>query len=638
MVDSFAMFHQIATVRKRLGLGRKYWVCGLAAVGAGVCPCPAQSIAGDEVTITIEQLMDRIVERDPGLAQLRREVLEAELDIERAYPWDEPEVRLRYGNASRAAVPDPYQEVRQETITQRGSTLAERTGTGVERVTERRDDISPTPGDPRQPSASESIEASSSFVERERESRNFAETTTRTTIRDVTPGSRSTVIRERTVETVREDYTQRADLAEGVRGVETRTPDRPVNLPAGADPLDFVPTRFTADTQSREQRADQGQERTQLVEERVEEQSYGYDPYEGSEDYEVELRFRPPHPWEMKARRERARADAAGAAFALESAERALRLEVQALYLELQFADRELALLRRGEEWVARELALSRELLAAGETTLGEMADLEVAAFKARRDRTAREAEFLRGRDALAARAGLPQPEVLQVSGPLAVPVYRPEELQLERLLPVAMDLHQGLGMLAALQRGLREEMAIVRSQRIPWFSLVSASYTYETRYSGKYRDEYDILVGVEIPIFAWFQKDDRLLTRQLEWAQEDEQIAEERMRLELERGIARLRQRVAADREERAEHEALRARLEQGLQDLPEANLTARRERLTLQRALLDLEERALELEQDRALETLALEFVLGARLAEVMGPADEESASVPGAEGPQG
>ena len=607
---------------------------GLASAGLPGVGYFVQIAVAQDVSIPFEQLLDRIVERDPRIAELRRSVLEAELAVGRAYEWQEPEVRLSYANTSRSAVPGPYQEIREETITQRGTSLDEGVRTGTERSTERRVDRSPRAGDPLQPSASETIGSSSSYTEGQRETRDFVETTTRRTIREVTPGSRSTVIRQRTEESVREDYTDRATSSGRELGLETRTPDGA----SGADPQNFAQTRFSADTRSQEQLTDQGVERTRLVEERVEEQTHSRDPFEGSEDYEVELRVRPPNPWEMRARREQARAGASGAAFALEAAERLLRLEVQALFLELQFAVRELDLLRRAEEWSQREVALNQELMAAGETSLGDVADRQVNAFQLRRDRAALEAEFLRGRDALAARAGLPQPESIGVDGPLAVPAYRPEELESQRLLPAILDLHEGLGRLATLQRGLQQELSIVHAQRIPWFSVVSASYRYETRYGDKYRDEYQFMVGVEIPIFAWFKDDDHHLTRQLEWARGDEATAEERIRLELDRGIERLQRRALTDRAEQADHQALRDRLQQAIQDLPESNLMARRQRLILQRAILDLEESSFELERDRAMETLAFEMAMGARLAEVLGLAADEPNPNPEAEGSQG
>lgn len=577
-----------------------------AIVGPGLF---AQSTDAQDTKVTLQHLMDRVVERDPDLAALRRSVLQAQLDVDRVMPWREPEIRLSYGNVGRSAIPEPYQEIRNETITQRGSSLNQQSRSGADSSTEQRFEDG----------NSETRQQTTTFGEREMERSSFSSTTTRNTVRDITPGSQSTLIREQVTETTTENYRDGVEAQGSARSSEGRTP--------GGNST----TRIDSTTQGREQFEDNGQERTQVVEERVEERIHGIDPFDGRENYGIELRVTPPNPWERKARTAQAQSGLDEAAFALQAAERAVRLDVQAQYLALQFAERELDLLRRLETWADDEVALREELLAAGQTDVGRVANRQTDAFQAHRRRLAAEAAFGRARDELATRAGLEQPASIRVDGPLAVTAFRPDELSLKELLPAAVEIQRDQGMLESIQRSLEQELAIQRSQRIPWFSVLSASYDYETRYGSKYRDQYQFMVGLEVPVFAWFRKDDRLLTQQLEWADETAAVAEDQIRLALQHKIKRIQRRAEADQLADKEYEALHDRFTEALANLPKAGLSAREQRMSLQGALLNLEQRAFELEQDRVLETLGLEQILGARLADVLGGIDP-------AEGPHG
>ena len=399
-----------------------------------------------------------------------------------------------------------------------------------------------------------------------------------------------------------------------------RAPTQPI--PAGADPDDFAATRFGVNGSSDRSTATRGVETSQVVEQRIEDQTYSRDAYEGSDDYSIELRLYPSHPLEQRARRGRARADTRIAEYAAETRARDIAQGVRASFVDLQLLDREQQLLEQQIDELNRVMSFQKDLYEAGRTGIDRYADSRVDAIDARLDRDALRVKADTLRDRLAARAGLTDPTRIDLSGGIAVTRVRPADLDRDRLVDAAWLRRRELGLLEAEDHRLAQDIAFTRAGRTPWLSLLSGRYTYQERYGGKYRDEYSVVAGVTVPVFRWFDDDGALLRKSRESLSREAQILRERIELDVAHALRRLdraRTNLSAYADE---HLAFRRQLQATLDTLPDDVPAARDQRAGLGRTLVTLQARELDLTRAYAEAVLALEDVLGASVDEVLHP----------------
>ena len=570
--------------------------------------------------VGLEALIRLVQQRDPELAARRREAIEVDAEGTRDLRPRDPEIRIGYASSSHAAVPDPYTETREETITRQETRSTQTALTGSERDRERRTDTSPVPGDPLQPNASELRTSSATFSERERESETASSTLRRTRVREVIPGRRSTTTRETIYESGRESFREDATRSQRLAGAERQDPGQ--SVPPGGDPNDFAATQFRFDGSSDRSISARGVETSRAVEQRIEEEVYGRDPYEGSDDYWIELRLYPSHPFQQRAIRERARADVRVTEQEAEIRAQEIAHEVRTLFVELQLLDRETRLLESRIDALNREVALRRGLFETGQTGFDRYADSQVDAIDARLDRDAIRVEADALRDLLAARAGLADPGRIALDGEIAALRDLPADLDTDRLVDAAWQHRRELGRLAAEDDRLAQDLARARAERIPWLNLISGRYTYEERYGDKYRDEYSVMAGVTVPVFPWFGGERALLRRSREYLARDIEVLRRQIELDVTHALRRLertRTDIAAFADE---HLAFRAQLQTARDTLPADLVSAREQRLRLDQASVTLQTRELDLTRAHAEAVLALEAVLGTPVPQALQP----------------
>ncbi len=511
----------------------------------------------------LQALIDLAIAHDPDILRLKRQV-----DIERARakfaaPRRSPELRLGYSHGSDPATPRPFTEIREETVTESGnrSTHLNRT------------------------------EDSSSTI---RESENVRETTTRSTRRDVIPRKRGETVRTTIEERINESFS------------EQRTESVSSSGPEGRDNKNST-------------RRDSGSSSTRVISESVSERSLDRDSSDGSDQFSAQIRIFPRNPWETAAREERAKGAIFLSQYRHDAEVRALSNVIRKIYMELQFLRAQGGLSDNKLNFLGQEIAFHRKLFEAGRGGADDLVATQIDAINLQKERQEAEGTLHAGKSSLAVMAHIEDLTRIDLGDAMIQREVDVNKLDLDQVLAAAMVAHNRAGILLLEQGLIRSDMAVVEAEKYPWLTLLSATYAYEERFNYKYQDEFSIVAGVTLPLFDWLSKEDKTEPYKLEiQALEDRQVAiQEKLRYKIMLGLGRLKKSRTSAEAFAREYRTLKEGIVAMKDKLNNAGgLEANKQAMALKRHLVDLDTRALGIDQEYARALLEFESMLGVDL----------------------
>jgi hypothetical protein len=484
-------------------------------------------------TIDLHALTELVISHDPALESLRGAIADADFRVAVAGRGRSPEIRVRYGESDSWSLPDPYTETSIETINEFSagdttSSQAERTGTIVDQ--------------------SMGSESSSQ-----------AETSTRETVRTITPDRDGVTIRETVTESGSGQFT-RNDIA--TDSVDTTTRD------------------------------ESGSYTSSVVSDSSESRRYGRDVYGGSSSYSVQLRLFPSHPFLEKAARQQQIIARSQVELTLEAALQRAVLSVAEQHREIQFMLAEFKVMQRRADLLKADLEGLGELKAARAINPGEYYTQRTKSMIYLARLTELKRTILDATGALRIRAGLDADLRITFAGNLHPPREDFKSLNRSRLVELALERSAALVSVRTSQLSIESDIKAQSAERIPWLSFVSLDYGVDDADNGQSRDEWSVYAGVELPVGAWFDGASRK-------AMDDRLGSVERQELlmhrQVELAVGRLCQSLTsaqsdwtsfADSTRQAKGE-----IKQQLTLIDGNDLTARRTRLALSESLIDMD-----------------------------------------------
>jgi hypothetical protein len=231
-------------------------------------PCNAEEVVPH--LVGVDELVSRILANDLELLALRGEVRKAQADVKEMDTRRDPELRLGYSRSGDRAVPGPYTETLSENVIQRTRLSNQRSGTSSQSGFEQRSDG--TGSETRELSASRNFQQSLEQIR--------TETSRSTTIREITPTRSGEQIHEVYTETRESRRTESGREQDNYQEFQNQQSASGTNL-----------LSVNGNLSGNEEQAIR--EREVITRESFSERHYGYDPYEGGDQYSVELRFTP---------------------------------------------------------------------------------------------------------------------------------------------------------------------------------------------------------------------------------------------------------------------------------------------------------------------------------------------------------
>ncbi len=403
-----------------------------------------RTLAATSGVIGEEDLIRLAIARDPGLQKLRSAIRIAKAEEAAAHDFENPEIRFGYGWQEDDFLTQPYTETRSESLSFRQSEFQQGNFTNLEDGTTLTNERISTSG-----------------------------TRFRDVERRVTPGRYRDVVETR--------YFERRQ--ERRNNTETRT--------NGANSLD--------------QRVESG-ERADARREvgRTREVINHPDAFGSEESFSVLLRFRTPHPWERRARIQRAIAEISLAEAEYLAAEDKLVREVRDLHADICFREGELtALAKRRSYQEALTKDMSAVMLNAGARDYALRARLD--ATKLMLDSAELRSESDSNRAALASLCGISTPRAISSRSLPARRILDADSLSVSYLTQMALvyrgDVLEAKARLAIAQALLAEQ----RAAAIPFATFVDAGWSrqWSEGRTGD-RDEWIVRVGITLPLFEW--------------------------------------------------------------------------------------------------------------------------------------
>ncbi len=230
-------------------------------------------------------------------------------------------------------------------------------------------------------------------------------------------------------------------------------------------------------------------------------------------NYEIGLRFFPPHPWRNSAVRRQADAEIEIARSRLAIMERRTALAVRSDFLRLREAEAELEFLDRLLELRRNRYRALREKVERGEATAGELARAAAGRLETLRESRIQASEIGRLRRSLAGRAGLAE------LGPIA----DPQDSSRRRVEAITNRIVAGepaaekdktperpeIELLRWHERAAAAELRAARAELVPWLSHLQVSFQDDDR--SRRNDEWSFRAGVNLPLFSLARRPDRV-------------------------------------------------------------------------------------------------------------------------------
>ncbi|MBT3296446.1 MAG: hypothetical protein HN919_20545 [Verrucomicrobia bacterium] len=325
---------------------------------------------------------------------------------------------------------------------------------------------------------------------------------------------------------------------------------------------------------------------------------YGRDVYGGSSSYSVQLRIFPRHPFIRRAARDRLRATRDHAEQMLEAALHRAALSVAREHREIQFMLAEMQMKQRRAKLLREDQAELATLKAAAAIGSGDYHKRQTESLIYLSRMTELRRAIAGASSTLKARAGLDKSAQLRFAGNLTPPRVDFRSLDPSRLKAFARARNTAVHTVRLAKSAIQNDLRAHRAERIPWLSFASLDYGVDDAVNGQTRDEWSVYAGVSLPMGAWFDGASRqALTSRL--GSIERQEVQTLHHVELTVGAlcdALTSAQADWDAFARDTRETKQS-IKHQLATINGNDLTARRTRLTLSEALIDIDMQRMKL-----------------------------------------
>jgi outer membrane protein TolC len=295
-------------------------------------------------------------------------------------------------------------------------------------------------------------------------------------------------------------------------------------------------------------------------------------------------------------------------------------IEVRKVWLELYFLNKETYIMADRVTLFQEDLDYQFRLHESGVAVPEELSRSQSGLFDTRLSFHEAKRRFEEGVEKLALEAGLKATETVDMDTPPHLPELVLEGLDHGVLIASAVENSSDLGRLVAQSDVVVSTLEARKATRIPWLSVITASYDYEERYGGKYRDEYGVMVAFNLPVFSWLDKD--LGAREqadLENLHKQRDLLEKRIEIKLKHALSAF-ERAQEDRITlRGQGRELRGQIQTQLEKIDTKEPAFQAAQMRMRRTLLDTHRLELHVGRSYARALLELEAVLGMPLNRV-------------------
>jgi len=617
-------------------------------------------LAQDSRAVGLDELIQRALDNDLDIMSLRSKAQVAAAEVGIAHPFKNPEVRLGYSHRSSAALPQ-FTERITENISEQGRRNNSFAQNGTFNGTTQRNQnyIEVNGASSRTTATSLSPDGNSVTFDRSGSSSfgNFTENSGSafggvqsgnqsstetfsnnrvvTTTREINGRSTRETTTERTVENFSEDRASSSTSSTGGEFGENRTgsssqtettsrarngalsseTDRSFNSESRDRNGNFSELETGSEAERRVGQSDE----TITSETIREEEVFGDDPNAPIDSFSGEIRLYPRNPWEMRAHTGRAMAEVSMAEFMVEARAREVIEDVRSHYREIQIGRMKRALKEYHLEQAETDLD-AFELRAAQQVKrLTDLTKHRLKIIKLEGEITRHTGTIERDFRYLAQLAGLSFDETIDFDDDVESRWLELGGLQLDTLADIAFTRNADLGRLIHQSELVKRNVEIDKAQRIPWFSLLAASYDYDERWDAKYRDEWGLTVGIEIPLFAWLNKKDKVNKLAHDTLLRQAETIRANVRRRIEASLVQLEGAANNVSGFRAKGDQMRMKAQNSLRSLPANHPQVIEITQAYETILLDLDNTELDYYTDYIRALLAFESVMGTDLEDL-------------------
>lgn len=343
---------------------------------------------------------------------------------------------------------------------------------------------------------------------------------------------------------------------------------------------------------------------------------------DASEQYSAQIRFYPRNPFVAGAQVKRASMVQSRVELEYASAIHSRSLDVCENYLEMIRAHHLLMLKEEESKLQKEEDEQAQALFDAGRLSAEDYNEGQLRGLEILMELGDAEQAYMVSIERLQMDAGLSPNIDISHAYPKYLEADVAGRLNVEPLIDVMKANNFELSSLDADYDIARAELSASRAEGIPWLNLISATYQREERFDTKYRDEYRIVAGIELPVFDWLSSS-RTAPAKAQVRGLDQQLAdrEKNLTTALEQSVnalknAQNRREVFQEREDE-----IREELNQRLSEIKsDDDLLQKQQAIHFKRMLIELDEKSIRMKHDHALRVIGLERLLGVRLQSLM------------------
>ena len=224
------------------------------------------------------------------------------------------------------------------------------------------------------------------------------------------------------------------------------------------------------------------------------------------------IRFYPKSPFVLRRQLQTAAAAIQLADFLYAAKEREVVLKVRELYAKTQFAERTLRERKGIQKILEDELTRLNVVINQGKATRDVRTPLQKAMYREMAPQATDRSRLIKAKSELAAYVGLVDAGRIAVSRKFEIPQITEWTPKFEdMLIRTALTMRPEVGERVRRQAISLGRLREIEARKIPWFSFIEGGVAYDRRESRKTEINFGIRVGIELPLFNWFNKEDKI-------------------------------------------------------------------------------------------------------------------------------
>ena len=375
----------------------------------------------------------------------------------------------------------------------------------------------------------------------------------------------------------------------------------------------------------------------------------GFDRTDPDSDLDFSLRLRPPNPWEVGAKKDKARTRREMFRSLVHAAEFKVIFDIREAYAKAQEAAAELSSARNltnARKKILAEmeadqvattddtgnignslddlLKFERKIAENQNKRFDDIANAEGDLISAESKVSDLELELADALAKLALESGLSDPSRISLASNLMPPGIDVGALDREFLYSVAESWREDLLELTFQAKLAGIELREYNAQKIPWFTLLEGFYEVNNSSGSRTSDGYGVQVGISIPIFSWFFNDEDDVHRsEMEGLELEAAALRRQVRAQIDASLLHLdntRARIGSYETRIAKN---RARLQTLITESKNYGSQGNGIRYRAEEKLVELDEDRADIREHEIGALLRLEKALGAEFRKVLGRA---------------